>query len=118
MLATGGVGVVLFVFAWFPIFFDRLGREPWLQIGLIGMCGAMLAITVLHRHAEHSLQSGTYAIMASPYLFCSLFSISWVIGSRTYATKIFPVTYRAKVTRFRPCPCGSPATLSLRPVRL
>ncbi|OKO96399.1 Proton myo-inositol cotransporter [Penicillium subrubescens] len=31
-LATGGVGVVLFVFSWIPIFyFDRLGRKTWLQ---------------------------------------------------------------------------------------
>lgn len=42
-LATGGVGVVLFVFSWIPIFyFDRLGRRTWLQIGTVGMMGAMV----------------------------------------------------------------------------
>ncbi|RYP74748.1 hypothetical protein DL771_002812 [Monosporascus sp. 5C6A] len=47
-LATGGVGIILFVSAWFPIFFfDRLGRKTKLQIGLIGMMCAMIGITVL-----------------------------------------------------------------------
>lgn len=46
-LATGGVGVVLFLFAWIPIFvFDRLGRKTWLQFGTIGMMCAMIGITV------------------------------------------------------------------------
>ncbi|KAK5467072.1 hypothetical protein LTS15_000042 [Exophiala xenobiotica] len=45
-LATGGIGIVLFVFAWIPIFvFDRLGRKTWLQIGVVGMMCAMIGIT-------------------------------------------------------------------------
>lgn len=45
-LATGGVGVVLFVFSWIPIYaFDKLGRKTWLQIGVVGMMGAMIGIT-------------------------------------------------------------------------
>lgn len=45
-LATGGIGIVLFVFAWVPIFvFDRLGRKTWLQIGVIGMMCSMIGIT-------------------------------------------------------------------------
>ncbi|KAI6086445.1 putative sugar transporter [Hypoxylon rubiginosum] len=97
-LATGGVGVVLFVFAWVPIFyFDRLGRKTWLQIGLVGMCCAMIGITVLQWHAEgHPNDNGNYAIVAFPYLFYVFFNISWGVGSWTYATEIFPVMYRAK----------------------
>ena len=97
-LATGGVGIVLFVFAWFPIFFfDRLGRKTWLQIGLVGMAGAMVGITVLQWHAEnHPGDRANYAIVAFPYLFYVFFNISWGVGSWTYATEIFPVMYRAK----------------------
>ncbi|KAI1505994.1 putative sugar transporter [Biscogniauxia marginata] len=97
-LATGGVGVVLFIFAWFPIFFfDRLGRKTWLQIGLVGMCCAMIGITVLQWHAEqHPGDNANYAILAFPYLFYVFFNISWGVGSWTYATEIFPVMYRAK----------------------
>ncbi|KAI0003977.1 putative sugar transporter, partial [Xylariaceae sp. FL0662B] len=97
-LATGGVGVVLFVFAWVPIFlFDRLGRKTWLQIGVVGMCCAMIGITVLQWHAERNPgNSGNYAIVAFPYLFYVFFNISWGVGSWTYATEIFPVMYRAK----------------------
>lgn len=81
-----------------PIFlFDRLGRKTWLQIGLVGMCGAMIGITVLQWHAEgHPGDSGNYAIVAFPYLFYVFFNISWGVGSWTYATEIFPVMYRAK----------------------
>ncbi|KAI1407890.1 putative sugar transporter [Hypoxylon sp. FL1857] len=97
-LATGGVGIVLFVFAWIPIFlFDRLGRKTWLQIGLVGMCLAMVGITVLQWHAESNPGNrANYAIVAFPYLFYVFFNISWGVGSWTYATEIFPVMYRAK----------------------
>lgn len=45
-LATGGIGIVLFVFSWVPIYaFDRLGRKTWLQIGVVGMMCAMIGIT-------------------------------------------------------------------------
>ncbi|KAI5860943.1 putative sugar transporter [Durotheca rogersii] len=68
-LATGGIGIVLFVSAWVPMFvFDRLGRKTRLQIGLVGMCCAMIGIAVPH----------------------------WGVGSWTYATEISPAMYRAK----------------------
>ncbi|KIX99595.1 uncharacterized protein Z520_04228 [Fonsecaea multimorphosa CBS 102226] len=97
-LATGGVGIVLFVFAWIPIFvFDRLGRKTWLQIGVIGMMGAMIGITVLQWHAEkYPHASGNYAIVVFPYLFYVFFNISWGVGSWTYASEIWPVALRAK----------------------
>lgn len=70
-LATGGVGIVLFVSSWIPIFFfDRLGRKTWLQIGIVGMMCAMIGITVLQWHAENNPgDRGNYAIVAFPYLF-------------------------------------------------
>jgi Sugar (and other) transporter len=56
-LATGGVGIVLFVSAWIPVFvFDKLGRKTWLQLGLVGMAGAMIGITVsFYPHHFHYL---------------------------------------------------------------
>ncbi|RYP69193.1 hypothetical protein DL770_008291 [Monosporascus sp. CRB-9-2] len=84
-LSTGGVGIVLFASAWFPMFFfGRLGRKSWPQIGLIGMMCAMIGITANH------------ATVTFPYLFYVFFNISWGMGSWTYATEIFPVMYRAK----------------------
>ena len=89
---------MLFVFAWFPIFFfDRLGRKTWLQFGVIGMMCAMIGITVLQWHAEHHPgDSGNYAIIAFPYLFYVCFNVSWGVGSWTYAAEIFPLALRAK----------------------
>ncbi|KAJ5697140.1 Sugar transporter [Penicillium malachiteum] len=97
-LATGGVGVVLFVTSWIPIFFfDRLGRKTWLQIGTVGMMGAMIGITVLQWHAEHHPgDPANYTIIMFPYLFYVFFNISWGVGSWTYAAEIFPVSMRAK----------------------
>ncbi|KAK9320277.1 general substrate transporter [Lipomyces orientalis] len=97
-LATGGVGIVLFVSAFFPIFyFDRLGRKTWLQIGTIGMMCAMVGITVLQWHAEHYPGSkGNYAIIAFPYLFYIFFNISWGVAAWIYPSEIFPINMRAK----------------------
>lgn len=97
-LATGGVGIVLFAFAWIPIFFfDRLGRKTWLQLGTIGMMGSMIGITVLQWHAEHHPgDKANYTIIMFPYLFYVFFNISWGVGSWTYAAEIFPVSMRAK----------------------
>lgn len=97
-LATGGVGIVLFVFSWVPIFFfDRLGRKTWLQIGAVGMMGAMIGITVLQWYAEnHPGDPANYTIIIFPYLFYVFFNISWGVGSWTYAAEIFPVSMRAK----------------------
>jgi hypothetical protein len=114
-LATGGIGIVLFVFAWIPIFvFDRLGRKTWLQFGVVGMMCAMIGITgrlseislinaeadwmlVLQWHAEHHPgDNANYTVVVFPYLFYISFNVSWGVGSWTYASEIFPVTYRAK----------------------
>lgn len=97
-LATGGVGIILFVFSWVPIFvFDRLGRKTWLQVGTVGMMCAMIGIAVLQWHAENNPgDSGNYAIIAFPYMFYMFFNISWGVGSWTYASEIFPTMYRAK----------------------
>lgn len=97
-LATGGVGITLFVFSFVPIFaFDKLGRKTWLQIGTLGMMGSMVAIAVCQWHAmKFPGDSGNYAIIAFPYLFYIFFNISWGVGSWTYASEIFPLRMRAK----------------------
>ncbi|ORY69011.1 permease of the major facilitator superfamily [Pseudomassariella vexata] len=97
-LATGGIGVVLFFSAWIPIFyFDRLGRKTWLQIGLVGMVGALVGICALQQHAaDYPHDPANYAIVAFPYLFFTFFNMSWSSGSWTYAAEIFPISLRAK----------------------
>lgn len=82
-LATGGGGDVLFVFSWvLMIFFDRLGRKRWLQIGLVGICCAMIGIMVLQWHAEGNPNDrANYAIVAFPYLF---YGKSAIYGHKTH----------------------------------
>lgn len=95
-LATSGVGVVLFLSAWIPIFFfDRMGRKTWLQLGLVGMFTALLGIAFMQRHAEgHPGDPRNYAIIAFPFLFFTSFNMSWSSGSWTYAAEIFPISLR------------------------
>lgn len=97
-LATSGVGVVLFLSAWIPIlYFDRLGRKTWLQLGLVGMFVALLGIAFLQRHAEsHPGDPRNYAIIAFPFLFFTSFNMSWSSGSWTYAAEIFPISLRVR----------------------
>ncbi|KAF9894942.1 hypothetical protein FE257_004564 [Aspergillus nanangensis] len=97
-LATGGVGIALFLSSWIPIFyFDRLGRKRWLQIGTVGMMCSMIGIAVLQWHAgRHPGASGNYAIVAFPYLFYIFFNISWGVAAWTYPSEIFPLSMRAK----------------------
>jgi hypothetical protein len=58
ILATGGVGIIISVFSWIPIFSsDRLGRKTWLQIGTMGMMCAMVGTPVLQWRAENNVDS-------------------------------------------------------------
>ncbi|KAK9412957.1 putative Permease of the major facilitator superfamily [Seiridium unicorne] len=97
-LATAGVGVVLFIAAWIPVlYFDKLGRKTWLQIGTVGMFSALIGIAALLRHAENNPgDPANNAIVAFPYLFYTFFNMSWSSGSWTYAAEIFPISLRAK----------------------
>lgn len=95
-LATGGVGVVLFLSSWIPVFyFDRFGRKAWLQVGLVGMVVALAGICVLQQHAaDYPHSSFNNAIVIFPFLFYIFFNLSWGVGSWTYAAEIFPISYR------------------------
>lgn len=95
-IATAGVGVVLFLTSWIPIFYyDRLGRKTWFQVGLVGMFFALLGIATLQRHAEsHPGDPRNYAIIAFPFLFFTSFNMSWSSGSWAYAAEIFPNSLR------------------------
>ncbi|CAN6640166.1 hexose transporter Hxt13p [Trichomonascus vanleenenianus] len=97
-LATGGVGIVLFVTSFIPVYcFDRLGRKTWLQIATVGMMCAMIGIAVMQWHAEKFPgDPGNYAIIVFPYMFYCFFNIGWACGSWTYASEIFPLKMRAK----------------------
>lgn len=98
-LATSGVGVVLFLSSWIPIlFFDRLGRKTWLQLGLVGMFVALLGIAALQRHAESNPgDPRNYAIIAFPFVFFTFFNMSWSSGSWVYAAEIFPNSLRVSL---------------------
>ncbi|KAI0898490.1 putative sugar transporter [Annulohypoxylon nitens] len=97
-LATGGIGVVLFLSSWIPIFyFDRFGRKTWFQFGLVGMFFALIGICVLQQHAlDYPNSSVNNAIVVFPYIFYTFFNMSWSSGSWTYAAEIFPISLRAK----------------------
>lgn len=100
-LATGGVGVVLFLSSWIPIFyFERFGRKTWFQFGLIGMFSALIGICVLQQHAiDHPNSPANNAIVIFPYMFFTFFNMSWSSGSWAYAAEIFPISLR--VSRHR-----------------
>ncbi|KAI1780143.1 putative sugar transporter [Hypoxylon cercidicola] len=97
-LATGGIGVILFVSAWIPIFyFDRFGRKTWFQFGLVGMIAALIGICVLQQHAlDYPNSPINNLIVIFPYMFFTFFNSSWSAGSWTYAAEIFPISLRAK----------------------
>ncbi|KAI0148670.1 putative sugar transporter [Xylariaceae sp. FL1272] len=97
-LATGGVGVILFLSGWIPIlYFDRFGRKTWFQIGLIGMIVALTGICVFQQHAgDYPESKVNYLIVVFPYLYYVFFNASWGAGSWTYAAEIFPISLRAK----------------------
>ncbi|TGJ78976.1 hypothetical protein E0Z10_g9787 [Xylaria hypoxylon] len=97
-LATGGIGVTLFLSAWIPVFyFDRFGRKTWFQIGLLGMVIALAGICVFQQHAaDYPHSPANYAIVVFPYLFFTFFNLSWSAGSWTYASEIFPPSLRLK----------------------
>lgn len=110
-LATSGVGVVLFLSAWIPIvYFDRLGRKTWFQLGLIPMFIALVMIAVMQRHAEsHPGDPKNYAIVLFPFLFFLSFNASWSSGSWTYASEIFPNSLRVSTfSRSTPPPAFLP----------
>jgi sugar porter (SP) family MFS transporter len=98
-LATGGVGIVLFLTSWIPIFvFDSLPRKTWLQVGTVGMFGALIGIAALQRHAvDHPDDPANYTIVAFPYIFYTFFNMSWSSGSWTYAAEIFPISLRVSL---------------------
>ncbi|KAI1429090.1 general substrate transporter [Xylaria sp. FL1777] len=97
-LATGGIGVTLFLSAWIPVFyFDRFGRKTWFQVGLVGMIIALTGICIFQQHAaDYPHSPANYAIVIFPYLFFTFFNMSWSAGSWTYAAEIFPLSLRAK----------------------
>ncbi|KAI1501194.1 permease of the major facilitator superfamily [Biscogniauxia marginata] len=97
-LATGGIGIVLFLSSWIPIFyFDRLGRKTWFQLGLIGMIFALVGICVLQQHVvDFPTDPINNSIVIFPFLFFTFFNMSWSSGSWTYAAEIFPISLRAK----------------------
>ncbi|KAI1305099.1 general substrate transporter [Xylaria venustula] len=97
-LATGGIGVVLFLSAWIPVlYFDRYGRKTWFQVGLVGMVIALTGICFFQQHAADYPHSPlNNAIVVFPYLFFTFFNLSWSAGSWTYASEIFPLSLRAK----------------------
>jgi MFS family permease len=116
-LATAGVGVILFLSAWIPVFyFDRLGRRTWLQIGTIGMFCALVGIAALLRHAEsHPGGATNNAIVLFPYLFYIFFNMSWSSGSWTYAAEIFPISLRVSNYVTSLCLTIRELTLNTRP---
>ena len=103
-MATAGVGVVLFVTAWIPIFyFDMLGRKTWLQIGTVGMFVAHCGIATLQRHAvQHPADPINHAIVLFPFMFFTFFNMSWSSGSWTYAAEIFPTSLRVSAEQIHP----------------
>lgn len=99
LLATGVVGIVMFVFT-VPavLYIDRVGRKPVLTIGAIGMatCHIIIAVIVAKNASQWSTQPAAgWAAVAMVWLFVIHFGYSWGPCSWIIVAEIWPLSSRA-----------------------
>lgn len=100
-LASGVSALVIFATTIPATFFsDHWGRRPSTIYGGLGLAGAMVLIGSLYAsnsvHGDHG--AARWVVMVSIYLFAIIFSASWAIGFRVYASEIQPPKTRASAS--------------------
>ncbi|KAI8964677.1 general substrate transporter [Daldinia sp. FL1419] len=98
LLATGVVGIAMFVFT-VPavLYIDRVGRKPVLTIGAIGMatCHIIIAVIVAKNADQWASQSAAgWAAAAMVWLFVIHFGYSWGPCSWIIVAEIWPLSSR------------------------
>ncbi|KAI1770299.1 putative hexose transport-related protein [Hypoxylon cercidicola] len=99
LLATGVVGIVMFVFT-VPavLYIDRIGRKPVLTVGAIGMatCHIIIAVIVAKNADQWSSQPAAgWAAVVMVWLFVIHFGYSWGPCSWIIVAEIWPLSSRA-----------------------
>ncbi|KAH8555748.1 general substrate transporter [Umbelopsis sp. PMI_123] len=99
-LATGGVGIVLFVTSWIPIWtIDRWSRKGYFMVGSFVMMLAMIGIAVTQAMTEvhpNIVGNAGNVIVFWPYLFYTAFNITWGPLAWLVPNEIMDITMRAK----------------------
>ncbi|KAI2783913.1 general substrate transporter [Daldinia loculata] len=98
LLATGVVGIAMFVFT-VPavLYIDRVGRKPVLTIGAIGMatCHIVIAVIVAKNANQWASQPAAgWAAAAMVWLFVIHFGYSWGPCSWIIVAEIWPLSSR------------------------
>ncbi|GAP84441.1 putative high-affinity glucose transporter [Rosellinia necatrix] len=98
LLATGVVGILLFVFT-IPavLYIDRIGRKPVLTVGAIGMatCHIIIAVIVAKNADRWSSQSAAgWAAVAFVWIFVIHFGYSWGPCAWIIVAEIWPLSSR------------------------
>ncbi|KAI1137325.1 general substrate transporter [Hypoxylon sp. FL0543] len=98
LLATGVVGIVMFVFT-VPavLYIDRVGRKPVLTIGAIGMatCHIIIAVIVAKNADQWASQAAAgWAAVVMVWLFVIHFGYSWGPCSWIIVAEIWPLSSR------------------------
>ncbi|KAI0106803.1 general substrate transporter [Daldinia grandis] len=99
LLATGVVGIAMFVFT-VPavLYIDRVGRKPVLTIGAIGMatCHIIIAVIVAKNANQWASQPAAgWAAAAMVWLFVIHFGYSWGPCSWIIVAEIWPLSSRS-----------------------
>ncbi|EAW08457.1 putative MFS sugar transporter [Aspergillus clavatus NRRL 1] len=99
--ASGVSAIVIFVVT-IPglIWADRWGRRQSTICGGIGICTTMFLIGSLYaaNAVDGSSGAGRWVGIISIYIFAVIFSLSWAVGIKVYATEIQPQRTRASAT--------------------
>ncbi|ORY57771.1 general substrate transporter [Pseudomassariella vexata] len=98
LLATGVVGIVMFVFT-IPavLWIDRVGRKPILTIGAIGMasCHFVIAVIVAKNATQWATQAAAgWAAVVMVWLFVIHFGYSWGPCAWIIVAEIWPLSSR------------------------
>ncbi|KAI4862695.1 general substrate transporter [Hypoxylon rubiginosum] len=99
LLATGVVGIVMFVFT-VPavLYIDRVGRKPVLTVGAIGMatCHIIIAVIVAKNADQWGTQPAAgWAAVVMVWLFVIHFGYSWGPCAWIIVAEIWPLSSRA-----------------------
>ncbi|CAN6640995.1 hexose transporter Hxt15p [Trichomonascus vanleenenianus] len=98
LFATGVYGIVKTVssIVWMLWFIERVGRRGSLLFGGALMGSSLLVCSLIFAQTDVSLgpSTNTYVMIATIYVFCVAFSVSWGPVPWTYASEIFPSRLR------------------------